>query len=210
MMFLFAAWASAADCDPAAALATLPSRGSKEDYLCVSKAETGKDLLVTEMLKDPAADHARLTRALVLWLLERTDRPMDPAVVARLSPADRRLLADGIRARRGRASPAPEHAAVFANLTWYEPIPGYNDARLRPIDRENLLVVDPPVHPAAPDPSDEGADEGVGEIAPVILPKTAKTAEAPKMCGCAGVEGGGAGLGLLGGLALLTRRRRRG
>jgi len=207
-MLLLVSWAFAADCDPAAALTALPSRGAKEDYLCISKAETGKDLLVTELLKDPAKDHARVTRALVLWLLERTDRPMDPAVVARLSPADRRLLADGIRARRGRASPAPEHAAVFANLTWYEPVPGYNDARLRPIDRANLLVVDPPVRAAPAAPSEDGGVEE--EIAPVILPKAAKTAEAPRMCGCAGVEGGGVGLGVAGALALVMRRRRRG
>ena len=124
MILVLAGLSLAADCDPKAALPRVVSSGDREAYVCLSEAEEGKDLILTEIAEDPLGEHPRLTRALVLWLLERTDRPMDPQLVAALSPADRRLLADGIRARRGRASPSAEHARIFQNLDWYDPIQG--------------------------------------------------------------------------------------
>ncbi|MDP2309528.1 MAG: hypothetical protein Q8P18_26130 [Pseudomonadota bacterium] len=195
-------------CDPAAALSEVVSRGAREAYLCVSRAEVGKELVLAEMAKDPLGERSgrsdgRLTRALALWLLERTDRAMDPDLLARLAPADRRLLADGIRARRGRASPSPEHAAVFGQLSWYAPTPGYTDARLRPIDRANLALVDPAVRLLPPPDEEEGDEE-----APAASGVSVAT---PATCGCASGGGRtGLGVGLAALVALLGVARRRG
>ncbi|MDP2314078.1 MAG: YARHG domain-containing protein [Pseudomonadota bacterium] len=187
MILLLVGLVYAADCDPAAVLDELRASGPRELYLCVSKAEEGKDLLVAELLKEPAGSE-RLTRALVLWLLERTDRPMDPDLLARLSPSDRRLLADGIRARRGRASPSPDHAEVFRQLPWYAPVPGYNDARLRPVDRANLDAVDPAVR-LVPPPAEPGG-EGDADAGPAEGRVSAQT---PNLCGCGPADRGGLG-----------------
>ncbi len=211
MILLTVALASAGACDPAAALAALETSGARDDYMCVIQAENGKDLVLAELLKDPTGKNERRTRALALWLLQHTDRPMDPDVVDKLSPSDRRLLADGIRARRGRASPAPEHAKVFEQFGWYEPVPNYTDARLRPIDRENLAVVDPPVRlTPAPAPADPAKPEGkTGGPPPPGGPPGDVTAETPNLCGCAG-SGRGAGVGgiVLAGLLVARLRRR--
>lgn len=204
MILLAAALAYAGACDPAAAVARLRTDGAREDYTCVIEDDGGRALLEAELLKGGESTE-RLTRALALWLLERTDQPMDPAVVEKLAPSDRRLLADGIRARRGRASPAPDHARVFAQFAWYAPVAGYTDARLRPIDRENLAVVDPRVRltpPPAP-PPETPAEEPAAEPAP----------EGPNLtqalCGCRSTGGAPAGVALLGALAALVGRRRR-
>lgn len=186
------ALAAAPDCDPAAALAEVLVNGTRDAYLCLSRAEAGEQLVLTKMAMDPLAEPNRLTRALVLWLLERPDRAMEPELVARLSPADRRLLADGIRARRGRASPSPEHAAVFGQLPWYAPVPGYTDARLRPVDRANIEVVDPAVR-LTPPVAEEAGNAPASAAAP---------------CGCAvGGESGFVAL-LLAALGLSRRRGR--
>jgi MYXO-CTERM domain-containing protein len=198
------AWAA---CDPAAALPSLRAHGAQADYLCVAGAEEGKDLLLAQIVQntDPTGKgDERLTRALVLWLLQRTDRAMDPAVVAKLSPDDRRLLADGIRARRGRASPAPDHVAIFQQLSWYEPDPSYTDARLRPVDRENLALVDPAKKPPPPPPQAPG--DAAAPAPGADADGTTVTAQTPNLCGCASTSGD-AGL-VLAGLALLTTLRR--
>ena len=75
-------------------------------------------------------------------MLERADRPFDAYEVRLLSADDRRLVADGIRARSGRASPVPEHDRVFAKLDWYHPLKGWTEARLTDVDRENIAMVD--------------------------------------------------------------------
>ncbi|MES2641552.1 MAG: hypothetical protein V4850_18820 [Myxococcota bacterium] len=186
-------------CDPATSVAALPENGAREDYLCVSQADTGKDLLLAEIDKDPLGEHNRLTRALVLWLLERADGPMDPDDIARLSPGDRRLLGDGIRARRGRASPSPEHAAVFAQLPWYAPMQNYTDGRLRPIDRANLEIVDPAVRLA---PTVTVLTEDT-----LLPPSPAK--KPPGMWGCAVGSVGTTGLFTSGLVALFAVGRRR-
>ncbi|MFN7143292.1 MAG: MYXO-CTERM sorting domain-containing protein [Myxococcota bacterium] len=204
MIFLAAALAYAGACDPAAAVARLRTDGAREDYTCVIEDDGGRALLEAELVKG-AEGTERLTRALALWLLARTDQPMDPAVVDKLAPSDRRLLADGIRARRGRASPAPDHARVFEQFDWYAPVAGYTDARLRPIDRENLEVVDPWVRltpPPAPPPQ-----------AP---PEKAEEAPAPEgpnltqaLCGCGSTGAAPVGLAFVGALAAVVGRRRR-
>lgn len=199
-MMLLVTAAFAAECDPAAATARLQSTGSQADYLCVMKAPEGKDLLVPAIVA-ASPDNERLTRGLTLWLLEHTDQEMDAELISRLAPSDRRLLADGIRARRGRASPSPEHVKVFEQLGWYEPVPNYTDARLRPIDRENLERVDPRVKPK---PAAPPAADAAPAKAPVPPPVGADT---PNLCGCDTGEGAAAGWTLL--LAALVRRRRR-
>lgn len=179
MILLAFALAVAAECKTADAIALLPAGGEREDYYCLADAEEGKQLLLAALADENLEGRERLQRALALWLLERTDRPMDPAVVAQLSPADRRLLADGIRARRGRPSPAPAHAQVFEQFAWYTPVANYTDAKLRPIDRENLLVVDPPVRVEPP-------PEAAAPAPPtVVAPAPPVTADTPNLCGCA-------------------------
>jgi MYXO-CTERM domain-containing protein len=201
---LAAAPTSTPACDPAKSAATLEESGTREDYLCVSRADTGKDLLLAEIGKDPLGEHNRLTRALVLWLLERADGPMDPDDIARLSPGDRRLLGDGIRARRGRASPSPEHAAVFAQLPWYAPMQHYTDGRLRPVDRANLEIVDPAVRLAPP----VTVLREDTQLPPAVGEKLGK--KPPGMWGCAVGPVGTTGLftsALLALLAVVRRRR---
>ncbi len=201
-MILLLVGRALAACDPSAVLVELEASGTREAYLCVAGAETGKDLLLAVIADDPAEEHPRATRAIVLWLLERSDRAMDPAVIARLTPADRRLLADGIRARRGRISPSPEHAAVFQQLAWYAPVDRYTDGRLRPVDRANLDLVDPVVRPAPP------------PVEPVAAPVavTPRAVGTPARWGCASVGGPGGALGVGAGVlaALFGVARRRG
>lgn len=203
--------AVSADCDPATVVDELVASGRRDAYLCLAGAENGKDLILGAIAKDPLGEHNRLTRALVLWLLERTDRPMDPDLVARLSPADRRLLADGIRARRGRASPSPEHAAVFTQVPWYAPMPGYTDARLRPIDRANLDIVDPAVRLTPPPAEGEAGDEGEEEAAAAPAAPDRVGADTPNLCGCASAAApsGAFGLGAGALVVLLGAARRR-
>ncbi len=196
MIAFWVAMAFAA-CDPVEHLANL-RQGDHDAYMCFMRAEAGRDVLLSEIAGAPAGSGTeRLTRALALWLLERTDREMDAALVAKLAPADRRLLADGIRARRGRASPAPEHAKVFAQLGWYVPVRTYTDGLLRAIDRANLEVVDPRTRPKPP-PAAAELRAPAGEE-PV-------TAQTPNLCGC-GATGAPLGLALLAGLLPLLRRR---
>jgi hypothetical protein len=211
-MILLTIAAALAACDPAAMLPALVAHGDRDAYHCVTTAEAGRDLLITHLDAAPAGGTERLTRALALWLLEHTDRVMDPAVVARLSPADRRLLADGIRARRGRASPSAEHAAIFAQLSWYAPDRTYTDGRLRALDRENLLVVDPPrPPPPPPPPADTDAAENVVEPGPdgvVHGGSGAATLEEPPMCACGVVGPGAALLGIGIAIGAVGARRR--
>lgn len=196
MLLPLFALAFAEGCDPVAALPDVRA-GDKDAYLCVVKADAGKDALLRG-LDEGGEFPQRLTRALALWMLWHSDRPMAPDLLARLGPADRRLLADGIKARRGRASPVPEHATVFAQFSWYEPEPGYTDGRLRDIDRQNLAAIDAANRPR-PVAKEEDPDAG--------LPTPSVSADAPNLCGCAAPVPLAGGWGAL--LALVALRRRR-
>jgi hypothetical protein len=79
-----------------------------------------------------------------------------------LAPADLRFLADGVRARRGRKSPVPEHEAVFKQFDWYRPVENYTDGRLKPGDREQIALLDRPVPGNQVLPSTEAAPAPAG------------------------------------------------
>ncbi len=136
--------ALAANCALDEAVAEVRDGGDKAAYLCL--VHEGGGAAAAAAIGD--GEEPRLRRAIALWLLQRYDIPFDPALVTLLNPADVRLLADGIKARRGRKSPVPEHEAVFSQFDWYKPLDTYTDGRLRPVDRANLdALTRPPVEP---------------------------------------------------------------
>jgi hypothetical protein len=132
--------AFAQDCSVPAALDDVREHGSPAGYRCIIEADDAGTSVLTALLQYPG--DPRLSRALAMWMLQRADTPFDPSYVEKLSPADKRLLADGVRARRGRPSPVPEHDAVFKQFAWYKPVPTYTDARLKPGDREQIALLD--------------------------------------------------------------------
>jgi hypothetical protein len=161
--------ASAFACDVAAAVDTLKASGKRDAYDCARVSDEARAPLVAAIIADPT--NTRLTRALALWLLERADTPWDPDLVTRLPAADRRLLADGVRARRGRATPAPDHARVFEQLPWYHPVPSYNDGKLTPTDMQNIRLADaPPPLSAPPEPAACGCSQApFGSLALLVF-----------------------------------------
>lgn len=153
-MILAVTLAFAADCDVAGALTTLRTTSDEAAYHCVIDASGAHDALAQAVRSDRT--NPRLTRALGLWLLQNVPGEFTTADVQLLTADDRRLLSDGVRARRGRASPAPEHAKVFQQFSWYHPVLGWTDARLDATDRANIQLADdpPPVVPeTAPTPA---------------------------------------------------------
>jgi len=219
ILLLLAAWAD--PCSPEAAVGIL--RGDPGDlktaYLCLATDERGDDLTVAALDATPAAPapdpaaplptgsdadmaRARYTRALALWLLNHADVQWDPSLVRRLPAVDRRLLADGVRALRGRESASPEHVKVLQNFSWYKPDPTYTDGRLSAIDRANIAMADKPPPAPPPLPAAMAAADGPGGAPPTPPPSTGG-------CGCAGTPGA---LGLGAGLAalLLSAARRSG
>jgi hypothetical protein len=157
MITIVAALAYAA-CDVASAIPEVRDHGRREAYTCLMGAEEAASSLVRALFETPG--DPRLSRALALWMLQRADTPFDPAHVERLAPADLRMLADGVRARRGRKSPVPEHDQVFTQFAWYRPVATYTDGRLKPGDREQIAMLDRPVPTstaaAPPDPAAPG------------------------------------------------------
>ncbi len=138
-------------CDPNAAVQTLKSTADKDAYVCVYQVDIAREPLVAALIVDPTNE--RLTRALALWLLHRTEDPFDADLVRRLNASDRRLLADGVRAHRGRRTPVPAHEKVFAQLLWYAPRDSYTDTQLSALDRENIAMADkPPPAPVVDEP----------------------------------------------------------
>lgn len=150
--------AAAFACDPIAAVATLRTTGDRDAYLCVSGAEVARDPLVAAIVAEP--DNTRLTRALALWIIERAEQPFDADLVRRLNPADRRLLADAVRARRGRKTPVADHAKVFEQFAWYQPRETYTDSRLTAQDRANIGLADDPPPPKPPTELPPAPDHG--------------------------------------------------
>ncbi len=191
--------------DPACAetpalLEALRLGANRDAWLCLAQRdEAGPALLQAIGAGGPGTEH--LTRALALWRMQRLDERLGEDEARALSPADRRLLRDAVQARRGRASPAPEHAEIFAWFSWYKPSTSYVPSRLTDLDKENMALIDrPPKKPAAAPPAAAAMEEAE---------PTAPVAVEQGICGgCA--SGGGGGLGAAGlALALAVGRRRR-
>jgi hypothetical protein len=121
------------------------------------------------------ATRDRMTRALALHLAARSDTPWPVAEIRLLNPADRRLAADAVKARRGRVSPSSEHDAVFRQQAWYRVDPGYTDNVLDAVELENIAMANDP-----PDRAPEPAAEPTLEMA-----RPAPVAQPPSACGCA-------------------------
>ena len=169
-----------------------------EASVCMAAVEeAGPALIASIQASGPGAQ--RLGSALALWRLQRLDVRI-PDVEARLfSPADRRMLRDGVQARKGRASPSPEHAALFGRFSWYKPVAGFTPGRLTAQDRENMATLDKP--PPEPKPVAPAAEA----MAEAQAPEPPQTEGA---CGCASSTGGASAAGLALALALGARRRR--
>lgn len=175
--FLASAWA----CEPTEAIAHLQSGEKIEDYLCLARTTPALAPLVEALLatKNPESQ-ARLSQALSLYLLERSSDNWDPSLLALLSPADRRLLVDGLHARRGRPSPAPAQAKIFEQLGWYKPDPHYTDGRLTAQDLEKIHVLEHPPAPVVPPPAPVAAPVAAPEAPlPDAPPLQAPIEEAP-------------------------------
>lgn len=189
VLLVAVATAMAQPCDVNAAIASLPTSPSYESYVCVERSEEAGALLAAAL--SVGAPSPRHGRALALWLLRRGDAPWDPAYVRLLTAADRRLLADGVRARRGRKTPSAEHAAVFEQLDWYRPSEGYVESALTAEDRAKIALADKP--PPAP------------VVVPAAGPPAGGCSDLASRAGCGG--GGAPAAAAL--LALPLRRRRR-
>lgn len=196
---------------PSQWLETLRQGANADAYLCLAGSDdAAATLLQAASAIDPAATGAdqnvahRITRALALHIILRLDRPVSAQQSRALNSADRRLVSDAVRARRGRRTPSADHAAVFEQFEWYQPNDHYNNGQLTELDRANIAMIDHP--PAAPQPQKAAsAADGVAQ--------GASSGELPRgVCGC--VAGPGmpplspGSLGLLVGLVIATIRRR--
>jgi hypothetical protein len=188
-LLMVIAAAMAQPCNVPEVVAALPVDPSFERYTCLEQSDDAGALLVAALgVDDPSPRHGR---ALALWLLRRGDLPWDPAFVRALSAADRRFLADGVRARRGRKTPSAEHAKAFEQLDWYRPKAGYVESMLTAEDHAKIAMADKP--PPAP----------TVEVPPMAAPAGGCSDLAAR----AGCGGGGAGVALVL-LPLLPLRRR--
>ncbi len=168
--------------DPADIVAGV-AEGDQESYLCAVRTPEALDPLVTAILANPEdeAFGPRYTRALTLHLAARSHDPWEAGHLRLLNPADRRLLADAVKARRGRRSPSVEHDAVFAQQPWYTVDERYTDNKLSRVERDNIdLANDPP--PPPPPAAPEAGFGRVGEQP--LLPAPQREAGA-RTCGCA-------------------------
>ena len=130
--------------------------GANKDvaYRClIEREEAGLALMARLDKEEKGSQRApAMSRALALFLLERSDRLFQRNEIKALLVVDRRCLRAGLRARKGRKSPAPNHDKVFSKFDWYQTDPGYTDKRLTEIDRENSLHLDklPPLSAVTP------------------------------------------------------------
>ena len=139
-----------ADCPaPEAAIDALMEEPSKENYDCVATQQDCGALLIEAL--ESGDEDTRRGRALVIWRLLRLDGEIPADEARAYPPAERRLLADAIHARRGRETPSTDHDAVFQNFAWYAPDPTFTKVRLTDIDRTNLEMVNNPPD-AIPEP----------------------------------------------------------
>jgi hypothetical protein len=141
------------------AINQLVNRGDVAAYHCMVARDDSVDELASRVPSAAEKTKPRLQRALVFALLSKADNRLSAINVSLLSPADRRLLADGLKAKRGRKSPSELHDHIFSQWDWYQPLPTYTDNRLRVIDQENIALVDEPIVFEA---AAESAPEGCG------------------------------------------------
>lgn len=172
----------------------------KDAWICLAKRdEAGAALLAALAEGGQGAD--RLTRGLALWRMNRLDERIPDDEARALSPSDRRLVRDAVQARRGRASPAPDHAAIFAWFAWYRPDSHYTASRLTALDQQNMALLDkPPPKPPPKPPAADAMKDGVTELPPA-QPEVG-------ICSCASGSAAATGLGGLLVVILGAIRRR--
>lgn len=184
-------------------LADVAERGDRDAYLCLITEDRFHDAIVAAIKETPTDDdrsRPRYTRALALALANQGDKPWKVEDVRLLAPSDRRLIADAIKARHGRKSPAPEHDEIFQLQPWYRVDDSYSDNVLTPVELDNIAMANNPPPETPPDPP---------PAAPVMQPAEAPPVEQPPAaCGCrSGADV--APIGALGALVWLLGRRRR-
>jgi hypothetical protein len=181
-------------CDPIVARATLSAADAKappDDALATCVAQDAQAPTLLRAALDGQPGHAGLSRALALSLLAQPELAWTAEDVAHLTPGDKRLAGDGLRARRGRATPVLEHARTFARAGWYRPVPNWTPALLTDVDRTNIRLLESPPAPVAK------------VVAPETLPPPPPMAvEPPGLCGCASTHAADTGTLLL--LALVA------
>lgn len=194
--------------DHAAWIEAVRAKGEEAAYRCLATDDGSSAALLAAIAADTdssTGSHRRMQRALAIHVMQRLDAPADVTALRALNASDRRLLRDAVHARRGRASPIPEHHSVFEKFDWYDPNPRFTNRALTPLDQDNLVVIDkPPRAPRAESPEDAPAREAVPEAARTS-PRPASTTGA---CGCA-TGLGASGLVWLAGLWAVGSRRRR-
>ncbi len=173
-------------------LSELEATGSRRAYTCLAADETAAKALIARAAEPEPG--TRVTRALAVWRLHRLDGEVGAEEARTYNPADRRLLLDGIKAHRGRATPAPDHLKVLEAMPWYAPNDRYTDARLTPQDRQNMVLI---TTPPAPEPS---------PAAPEVSAPAAEVATEGR-CGCATGQSPALGWMLWLGLGLSWLRR---
>jgi len=125
-------------------VSNLIERGDVPAYRCMVALPSAVSELSDKIRTGTPQTKPRLQRALVFALMQEVESPWEPEVVQLLSPADRRILADAVKARRGRKSPSELHHHIFEQWDWYQPKPGYTDNLLTSVDRTNISMADDP------------------------------------------------------------------
>lgn len=173
--------AFAGDCDePVDSYFDGVAQGDEASYLCVIATDTAVEPLVQRIhLGDESGN--RYTRALALHLAFRAEMPWEPALIRLLTPSDRRLLADAVKAKRGRRSPSAAHDEIFKKQPWYKVEEHYTDNLLTEVERANIEMAN------NPPPPDVLAHEKPGD-APMADPATSVAPEV-SLCGCASNSG---------------------
>lgn len=188
---------------PEVFLADVAERGDQDSYLCLITEDRFHDALVAAILATPVEEdraRPRYTRALALALANRPTEPWKPAEVRLLAPSDRRLLADAVKAHRGRRSASDENDAIFKLQPWYRVDPSYSDNVLTPVELENIAMANSPPPETPPDPP---------LTAPVMQPAEAPAEAPPAACSC-GTSSPTAAWALGFVVVAVARRRRRG
>ncbi len=71
----------------------------------------------------------------------KTDMRLTAVDLAGKSKEDLRLLRNEIYARHGKTFQSVDLQKYFSSKCWYKADPGYSDAMLTPVDRENIRII---------------------------------------------------------------------